>query len=40
MPSPSNFKDIIDINSGKRPVPQSDKSFDLEMGPNRCSISM
>jgi glyoxylase-like metal-dependent hydrolase (beta-lactamase superfamily II) len=40
MPSPSNFKDIIEINSGKRPVPQSDKSFELEMGPNRCSISM
>ncbi|MGN6629486.1 MAG: MBL fold metallo-hydrolase, partial [Candidatus Nitrosocosmicus sp.] len=40
MPAPSNFKDIIEINSGKKPAPKLDESFDLEMGPNRCSISM
>ncbi|MGN6613824.1 MAG: MBL fold metallo-hydrolase [Candidatus Nitrosocosmicus sp.] len=39
-PAPSNFKDIIEINSGKKPAPKLDESFDLEMGPNRCSISM
>jgi glyoxylase-like metal-dependent hydrolase (beta-lactamase superfamily II)/rhodanese-related sulfurtransferase len=39
-PAPSNFKEIIEINSGKKPVPKLDKSFDLEMGPNRCSISI
>jgi glyoxylase-like metal-dependent hydrolase (beta-lactamase superfamily II)/rhodanese-related sulfurtransferase len=40
IPTPSNFKEIIAINSGNKPVPMINDSFDLEIGPNRCSISM
>ena len=40
IPTPSNFKEIIAINSGNKPSPTADESFDLEIGPNRCSISM
>jgi hypothetical protein len=38
--SPSNFKEIIAINSGKKSIPLANESFDLEIGPNRCSVSM
>lgn len=40
MPTPSNFKDIIAINSGLKPVPALNDIYELEIGPNRCSISM
>jgi len=40
IPTPSNFKVIIAINSGNTPSPTVDELFDLEIGPNRCSISM
>jgi thiosulfate/3-mercaptopyruvate sulfurtransferase len=40
IPTPSNFKVIIAINSGNKPSPTVDELFDLEIGPNRCSISM
>ena len=40
MPTPSNFKEIIAINTGNKPVPAPSEAFELEIGPNRCSISM
>ena len=40
IPTPFNFKVIIAINSGNKPSPTVDELFDLEIGPNRCSISM
>ena len=40
IPMPSNFKEIIAINSGNKPSPTVDELFDLEIGPNRCNISM
>jgi glyoxylase-like metal-dependent hydrolase (beta-lactamase superfamily II)/rhodanese-related sulfurtransferase len=40
IPTPSNFKEIIAINSGNKPAPAVEESYDLEIGPNRCSISM
>ncbi len=39
-PSPSNFKEIIAINTGVKPVPPLAGVYELEIGPNRCSISM
>jgi glyoxylase-like metal-dependent hydrolase (beta-lactamase superfamily II)/rhodanese-related sulfurtransferase len=39
-PSPSNFKEIIAINTGVKPVPSLAGIYELEIGPNRCSISM
>ena len=41
MVYPPNYREIISINKGERPVQTSlSEVFDLEMGPNRCSISM
>ncbi len=40
MPTPSNFKEIIEINAGNKPLPSIGEAFELEIGPNRCSISM
>jgi glyoxylase-like metal-dependent hydrolase (beta-lactamase superfamily II)/rhodanese-related sulfurtransferase len=40
IPMPSNFKEIIAINSGNKLAPAVEDSFDLEIGPNRCSISI
>jgi glyoxylase-like metal-dependent hydrolase (beta-lactamase superfamily II) len=41
MAYPPNYREIISINKGERPVQTSlSEIFDLEMGPNRCSISM
>lgn len=40
MPTPSNFKEIIAINTGIKPVPALNDIYELEIGPNRCSISM
>jgi len=40
MPTPSNYKEIIAINTGNKPLPSIGEAFELEIGPNRCSISM
>ena len=41
MVYPPNYREIISINKDERPVQTSlSEVFDLEMGPNRCSISM
>jgi glyoxylase-like metal-dependent hydrolase (beta-lactamase superfamily II)/rhodanese-related sulfurtransferase len=41
MAYPPNYREIISINKGERPIQTSlSEIFDLEMGPNRCSISM
>ncbi|HET8858192.1 MAG TPA: rhodanese-like domain-containing protein [Nitrososphaeraceae archaeon] len=41
MTYPPNYKEIISINKGERPVQSSlSEIFDLEMGPNRCSIAI
>ncbi len=40
LPTPSNFKEIIAINTGNKPLPSIGEAFELEIGPNRCSISM
>jgi len=40
MPTPSNFKEIIAINTGNKPLSSPSEAFELEIGPNRCSISM
>lgn len=39
MPTPSNYKEIIAINAGIKPVPLANDIYELEIGPNRCSIS-
>ena len=39
--TPPNFREIISINKGERPVRSSlSEVFDLEMGPNKCGISI
>jgi glyoxylase-like metal-dependent hydrolase (beta-lactamase superfamily II)/rhodanese-related sulfurtransferase len=41
MAYPPNYREIISINKGERPVQTSlSEIFDLEMGPNRCGISI
>ena len=41
MPTPPNYREIISINKGENPPKSSlSETFDLEMGPNRCSILM
>ena len=41
MAYPPNYREIISINKGERPVQTSlSEIFDLEMGPNRCSIAV
>jgi len=41
MATPSNYREIISINKGERPLQSSlSEVFDLEMGPNSCSISL
>ena len=40
MTTPPNHLEIISINKGEKPIPPSvSEIFDLEIGPNRCSIS-
>ena len=40
MTTPPNHLEIISINKGEKPIPPSvSEIFDLEMGPNRCSVS-
>jgi hypothetical protein len=40
MATPPNYRQIISINRGKAPVPQTSADiFELEFGPNRCNIS-
>lgn len=40
MITPPNYKQIISINSGRSPIPQTSSDlFELELGPNRCAIS-
>jgi glyoxylase-like metal-dependent hydrolase (beta-lactamase superfamily II)/rhodanese-related sulfurtransferase len=38
-PTPSQYKEIIQMNKGDEEIPSLDEIKDLEMGPNRCSIS-
>ncbi|HSF01285.1 MAG TPA: rhodanese-like domain-containing protein [Nitrososphaeraceae archaeon] len=41
MVTPPNYREIISINKGERPLQSSlSEVFDLEMGPNRCGISI
>jgi glyoxylase-like metal-dependent hydrolase (beta-lactamase superfamily II) len=41
MAYPPNYREIISINKGESPLRLSlSETFDLEMGPNRCSISL
>lgn len=37
--TPSQYKEIIQFNKGEKEIPNLDEIKDLEMGPNRCSIS-
>lgn len=40
MATPPNYREIISINSGKVPVPETSSDiFELEFGPNRCNVS-
>ena len=39
MPTPPNYKDIISINKFDRKLPAISEVYELEIGPNRCSIS-
>ena len=41
MPTPPNYREIISINKGESPPKSSlSETFDLEMGPNRCSMAV
>ena len=41
MAYPPNYREIISINKGERPIQTSlSEIFDLEMGPNRCSLAI
>ena len=41
MVTPPNYREIISINKGERPLKSSlSEVFDLEMGPDRCGISI
>jgi glyoxylase-like metal-dependent hydrolase (beta-lactamase superfamily II) len=39
MSTPPNYKEIIGINTGSKPMPTVTEVYELEIGPNRCSIS-
>lgn len=39
MATPPNYLEIISINKGEKAYPSSSDIFELEMGPNRCSIT-
>ena len=39
MPTPPNYKDIISINKFDKKLPTMSEIYELEIGPNRCSIS-
>ncbi len=40
MPTPPNYREITSINKGENPPKSSlSETFDLEMGPNRCSMA-
>jgi hypothetical protein len=39
MPTPPNYKEIIGINTGSKPMPTVTEVYELEIGPNRYSIS-
>jgi len=40
MPTPPHHKQIISVNKGVDPISLISEIHELEMGPNRCSISM
>jgi glyoxylase-like metal-dependent hydrolase (beta-lactamase superfamily II)/rhodanese-related sulfurtransferase len=40
MPTPSQYKEIILMNKGDKKLPPLQELQELEMGPNRCSISI
>ena len=40
MATPPNYRQIISINGGKVPIPETPTDiFELEFGPNRCNVS-
>jgi glyoxylase-like metal-dependent hydrolase (beta-lactamase superfamily II)/rhodanese-related sulfurtransferase len=39
MAAPPNYLEIISINKGEKLYPSSSEIFELEIGPNRCSIT-
>ena len=39
MVTPPNYLKILSINKGEKLHPSSSEIFELEIGPNRCSIS-
>lgn len=39
MPTPPQYKEIIDMNKGEKPLLSISEIQDLEMGPNRCGVS-
>lgn len=40
MPTPPQFKEIILMNKGEKTITSVQEIQELEMGPNRCSISI
>ena len=38
MSTPPNYKEISGINIGSKPMPTVTEIYELELGPNRCSI--
>jgi glyoxylase-like metal-dependent hydrolase (beta-lactamase superfamily II)/rhodanese-related sulfurtransferase len=38
-PTPPNYKEIISINNSDRELPTLSEIYELEIGPNRCSLS-
>ena len=40
MPTPPQFKEIILMNKGEKTITSVEGIQELEMGPNRCSISI
>lgn len=39
MAAPPNYLEIISINKGEKQCPSSSEILELEIGPNRCSIT-
>ena len=39
MAAPPNYLEIISINKGEKPYPSSFEILELEIGPNRCSVT-
>ena len=39
MAAPPNYLEIISINKGEKQCPSSSQILELEIGPNRCSVT-